>query len=62
MPYTTRKLKSGKVRVTSPHGVKSKATTPAKAAAQVRLLHGVEHGWKPTGKKSMLKSAAMRKY
>lgn len=50
MPYTEKKLKGGKVRVSSPHGVKAKATTPAKADAQVRLLRGVEHGWKPTGK------------
>jgi len=55
MPYTSRKITSGpnkgKVRVTSPHGVKAKATTPEKAAAQERLLRGVEHGWKPTHKK-----------
>ena len=49
MPYKTRKLASGKVRVTSPHGTKAKATTPAKAAAQVTLLRGVENGWRPTG-------------
>ena len=51
MPYTTTNVGKGKVRVTSPNGVKAKATTPAKAAAQVRLLRGVEHGWHPTGKK-----------
>ena len=51
MPVTKRKLKSGKVRVSTPSGVKAKATTPAKAAAQERLLNAVEHGWKPTGKK-----------
>jgi len=50
MPY-----KIGKVdgyRVTSPHGTKSKGTTKAKAQKQVNLLRGVEHGWKPTGKKT----------
>ena len=50
MPVTTRKLKSGKVRVSTPHGVKAKATTPAKAKAQKRLLNAIEHGWHPTGK------------
>jgi len=49
MPYTIHKVGQGKVRVTSPHGVKAKATTPIKAAAQVRLLHGVDHGWQPAG-------------
>lgn len=49
MPYKTKKLKGGKVRVTSPHGVKSKATTPENAQKQVNLLHAVEHSdWRPT--------------
>lgn len=43
MPYKTKKLKSGKVKVTSPHGVKSKGSTPANAKRQVRLLNAVEH-------------------
>ena len=47
MPYKLRRLKGGKVRVTSPHGVKAKATTKKKAEAQMRLLRAVEHGWKP---------------
>jgi hypothetical protein len=55
MPVKTRKLPGGKVRVSTPGGVKAKATTPAKAAAQKRLLNAVEHGWKPTGKKSKRK-------
>lgn len=50
MPVKKRKLKGGKIRVSTPGGVKAKATTPAKAAAQERLLNAVEHGWKPTGK------------
>jgi len=50
MPVKKTKLPSGKVRVSTPHGVKAKATTPEKAAAQERLLNAVEHGWKPTGK------------
>jgi hypothetical protein len=51
MPVKETKLKGGKVKVSTPHGVKAKATTPAKADAQKRLLNAVEHGWKPTGKK-----------
>jgi hypothetical protein len=43
MPYNKTKLKGGKVRVTSPSGVRAKATTPAKADAQLRLLRGIEH-------------------
>ena len=53
MPVTKTKLPSGKVRVSTPGGVKSKATTPAKAAAQERLLNAVEHnpGFKPRRRK-----------
>jgi len=47
MPYKKTSVGGGKVRVTGPGGVHAKATTPAKAAAQIRLLHGVEHGMKP---------------
>lgn len=50
MPYKTSALGDGKYRVTSPNGVKAKATTKEKAAKQVRLLRGVEHGWMPSGK------------
>ncbi|TRO53108.1 hypothetical protein E2P63_02715 [Candidatus Bathyarchaeota archaeon] len=61
MPYKKTKItkgkNKGKVRVSSPHGVKSKATTPAKAEAQMRLLRAAEHSdWKPTGKKSKRKT------
>lgn len=51
MPVKERKLKSGKVRVSTPGGVKAKATTKEKADAQARLLRAIEHGWKPSGKK-----------
>ena len=51
MPVKLTKLKSGKVRVSTPGGVKAKATTPAKARKLANLLRGVEHGFKPTGKK-----------
>lgn len=50
MPVKTSKLAGGKVRVATPGGVKARATTPAKAAAQKRLLNAIDHGWKPTGK------------
>lgn len=43
MPYKLKKLKSGKVKVTSPHGTKSKGSTPANAKKQVRLLNAVEN-------------------
>lgn len=56
MPIRTRKLKSGKVQVSTPGGVKAKATTPSKAAAQIRLLNAVEHGYVPTGKPASQKA------
>ncbi len=59
MPVTIRKTGKGKVRVSTPNGVKAKSTTPAKAAAQKRLLNAVEHGWKPTGNK--LEDGVMKK-
>ena len=40
-----------KYRVSTPHGVKAKHTTKAKAEAQRRILNAVEHtSWRPTGK------------
>lgn len=48
MPVKLITLKSGRVRVETPGGIKAFATTPAKAERQRRLLEGVEHGWKPT--------------
>ena len=48
MPVKVRKVEGGKVRVSTPSGVKAKATSPAKARRQARLLNAVEHGWKPT--------------
>lgn len=54
MPYKKTKLSGknkGKVRVSSPSGVKAKATTPEKGEAQMRLLRAIDHGWKPTGEK-----------
>ena len=53
MPVTKKRLPGGKVRVETPGGIKSKGSSPEKAAAQERLLNALEHnpGWKPTGKK-----------
>lgn len=48
MPVKLTPVGKGKVRVSTPHGTKAKATTPAKAKAQQRLLNAVEHGFKPT--------------
>lgn len=50
MPVKLKSVGKGKVQVRTPGGVKAKATTPAKAERQKRLLNAVEHGWKPTGK------------
>lgn len=51
MPVSINKNKGG-YSVRTPNGVKAKHTTKAKAQAQKRLLQGVEHGWKPTGRVS----------
>lgn len=50
MPVKVRKVDG--YRVSTPGGVKAKHTTKTKAKRQARLLRGVEHGWKPTGKKT----------
>ena len=62
MPVKVTKLPSGKFKVATPGGTKAKATTAKKAAAQKRLLYGVEHGWRPTGKKSNISELAVRKF
>jgi hypothetical protein len=52
-PVRETKLPSGKIRVATPGSVKAKATTPAKAKAQERLLRAIEHNpnFKPRGRK-----------
>jgi len=40
----------------------AKNTTRAKAQAQLNLLRGIEHGWKPTGKKRRSALAKYRRY
>jgi hypothetical protein len=52
MPVTLRKLQGGGYQVRTPNRVHAKHTTKAKAERQKRLLLAVEHGWKPTGKRS----------
>ncbi len=54
MPVTIEKTKR-EYRVSTPGGVKAKGTTKEKAKAQARLLQGIEHGWKPTGRKKQIK-------
>lgn len=50
MPVSIRHVDG--YRVSTPGGVKAKKTTLTKAKRLKRLLHGVEHGWKPTGKRA----------
>ena len=47
MPVKLTKLKSGKIRVRTPGGIKSKGSTLANAKKQERLLNAVEHGFVP---------------
>lgn len=51
MPAKITKLKGGKVRVSTPNGVKAKSTTLAKGKAQARLLNAIDHGFTPGQKK-----------
>lgn len=59
MPYTVKKLKNGKSRVSSPNGVKAKASTPANAKKQVRLLNAIDHGYDPEKARASLKRKVM---
>lgn len=47
MPVKLRKLKGGKVQVSTPNGVKSKGTSMENAKSQERLLNAIDHGWVP---------------
>ena len=52
MPYTVRETDAGYEVVNRETGkVYSRHTTKEKAERQRRLLEGIRHGWKPTGKK-----------
>lgn len=50
MPYEIRE-NDGKFEVVNKDSgdVKAKHTSRDKAEAQVKLLHGIEHGWRPSG-------------
>ena len=47
MPYTTSEVDGYQVKNTRTGKVHAKSTSKAKADAQMRLLHGVEHGMVP---------------
>lgn len=53
MPVTLKRTRGGKVQVSTPNGVKAKATTPAKAIKQRNILNAIEHDptFKPRGRK-----------
>ena len=51
MPVKIKKT-DGKYTVSTPGGTKAKGTTRKKAQRQKNILYGIEHGWKPTGKKA----------
>lgn len=61
MPVKIKSVGKGRVRVSTPGGVKAKSTTPAKAKAQERLLNAIEHNpdFKP---RASLKKKVMKKY
>lgn len=49
MPVAMMKLPNGKVRVSTPNGVKAKGTSMDKAKHLRNLLNAVEHSdWRPT--------------
>ena len=51
MPYELRKVDGGYEVVNTVTGeVRAKHTSKTKAERQIRLLRGVERGFKPTGK------------
>ena len=53
MPYSVRKNEDGSYKVVDRETgkVHSEHTTKEKAERQRRLLEGIRHGWKPTGKR-----------
>ncbi len=69
MPYSIRKSRCRscgektcyRVMNTKTKEVRAKCTTLAKAKKQVRLLHAVDHGWRPTGMKSKSKSRSRKR-
>lgn len=61
MPWHKTKLPNGKVRVSSPGGVRSRGTSEANANKQIALLRAIEHGFDPDKEKSIRKFWASRK-
>lgn len=59
MPVKVKKVDG--YRVTHGGKVSAKKTTKKKAEAQARLLRGIEHGWKPTGKPARKTRSRKRK-
>jgi hypothetical protein len=57
MPYAIKKVKN-KFQVINKETGKVHGTHPtkAKALSQMRLLEGIEHGWRPTFSKNAMKS------
>lgn len=51
-PVKIRKTKKG-FTVSTPGGVKGRHMTKKNANAQAALLRGIDHGWKPSGKKKV---------
>lgn len=65
MPVSISKNKGGSYTVRTPHGVKAKHTTKAKAKAQERLLNAIEHNpnFKPRNSaKHAFHKAVSKKY
>lgn len=58
MPYKMTKRPGG-YTTSSPHGVKGRHMSKENAEAQMRLLHGVERGWRPTGKSKNMMAKRM---
>jgi len=51
VPYQLRRVRGGYQVVNAATGqVHAEHTSRDKAQRQIRLLHAVEHGWRPTGK------------
>jgi hypothetical protein len=62
MPYTVQKRGNKWVVINKETGkVKGTHDTKEKAIRQMRLLYGIESGWKPTFSSSAMKRAASKK-
>ena len=61
MPYKVKKIDGYGVQNIETGKWKSRGTSLEKAKSQRRLLYGVEHGWKPTGKLAAYKRLKKRR-